>query len=488
MGAEIGATTSLFPYDDAMARYLKATGREAIADAADAVAGRPAGRRRGGRRSRPLLRPGHRDRPVRRSSRMINGPHTPDLAHPVSEVGGHATRGGLAARDLVRARSARARTRPTRTSPGPRRSPARRRPTACTAKTAAADHARLRAGAGHHRARRPARRPRGHRRHRAGQRLRAVHRPVGPRRRRPPASQHDRQHLQPQLPEAQRRQRQHARLRDLARDGGGAARWPARSTSTRSPTRSRRPTASRCGSTPPVGEELPAPGFDPGEAGFVAPPADGIVGRRSRWSTRQRPAAAARAVRRRGTARTTSSLPVLMKAKGKCTTDHISAAGPWLQVPGPPREHLRQPVPRRRQRLHRRRVRGRPGQGPARRRGPNRTPTSPSHCTPRASAWCAIGDENYGEGSSREHAAMEPRFRGGKVDLRPQLRPHPRDQPQEAGHAGADLRRSGDLRRDRRGRHDLRARPRRPRARRAGTVLRSTSPTAPRSSSRPPTR
>ena len=38
MGAEIGATTSLFAYDDAMARYLKATGREAIADAANAVA------------------------------------------------------------------------------------------------------------------------------------------------------------------------------------------------------------------------------------------------------------------------------------------------------------------------------------------------------------------------------------------------------------------------------------------------------------------
>src|SRR3712207_2979193 len=38
MGAEVGATTSLFPYDEAMARYLKATGREAIADAADAVA------------------------------------------------------------------------------------------------------------------------------------------------------------------------------------------------------------------------------------------------------------------------------------------------------------------------------------------------------------------------------------------------------------------------------------------------------------------
>ena len=38
MGAEIGATTSIFGYDDAMARYLKATGREATADAANAVA------------------------------------------------------------------------------------------------------------------------------------------------------------------------------------------------------------------------------------------------------------------------------------------------------------------------------------------------------------------------------------------------------------------------------------------------------------------
>ena len=32
-------------------------------------------------------------------------------------------------------------------------------------------------------------------------------------------------------------------------------------------------------------------------------------------------------------------------------------------------------------------------------------------------AWCAVGDDNYGEGSSREHAAMEPRFRGGVVIL-----------------------------------------------------------------------
>ena len=52
MGAEIGATTSLFPYDANMAAYLRATGRAAIADAADAVADRPAPRRRGRRRPR----------------------------------------------------------------------------------------------------------------------------------------------------------------------------------------------------------------------------------------------------------------------------------------------------------------------------------------------------------------------------------------------------------------------------------------------------
>ena len=107
-------------------------------------------------------------------------------------------------------------------------------------------------------------------------------------------------------------------------------------------------------------------------------------------------------------------LPVLMKAQGKCTTDHISAAGPWLKYRG----HLENisgnlflgavnaftgeagtgidsidgettPVPRDRQALPRGRHR----------------------------AGCAIGDRNYGEGSSREHAAMEPRFRNGVVIL-----------------------------------------------------------------------
>ena len=69
MGAEIGATTSLFAYDANMAAYLQATGREAIADAADAVAGDLRPDPEVAADPGALLRPGHRDRPVRRSSR-----------------------------------------------------------------------------------------------------------------------------------------------------------------------------------------------------------------------------------------------------------------------------------------------------------------------------------------------------------------------------------------------------------------------------------
>ncbi len=95
MGAEIGATCSLFPYDANMAAYLKATGREAIADAADAVA--------------EHLRPDDDavyDRLIEidldELQPLINGPDTPDLAHKVSEVGAWAARERRARRDLLR--------------------------------------------------------------------------------------------------------------------------------------------------------------------------------------------------------------------------------------------------------------------------------------------------------------------------------------------------------------------------------------------------
>ena len=88
MGAEIGATTSLFPYDANMAAYLKATGREAIADAADKVADE--------------LRPddgAFYDQLIEidldELKPLINGPHSPDRAHRIgAEVGRAAEENG----------------------------------------------------------------------------------------------------------------------------------------------------------------------------------------------------------------------------------------------------------------------------------------------------------------------------------------------------------------------------------------------------------
>jgi aconitate hydratase len=78
---------------------------------------------------------------------------------------------------------------------------------------------------------------------------------------------------------------------------------------------------------------LPANGYDPGENTFTAPPADGS-GRRGRGLAHQRPPAAARAAFAAWDGNDYVGLPVLMKAKGKCTTDHISMAGKWLKYRG----------------------------------------------------------------------------------------------------------------------------------------------------------
>ena len=84
MGAEVGATTSLFPYDDRMATYLKATGREEVAEMADSVAG--------DRRADAdiMIAPEkYYDRVIEidlsRLEPYINGPFTPDAATPISE-------------------------------------------------------------------------------------------------------------------------------------------------------------------------------------------------------------------------------------------------------------------------------------------------------------------------------------------------------------------------------------------------------------------
>ena len=106
-------------------------------------------------------------------------------------------------------------------------------------------------------------------------------------------------------------------------------------------------------------------------------------------------------------------LPILMKAQGKCTTDHISAAGKWLTYRG----HLENISGN----LFLGAVNafnGATGEGVDMTDGTTRSyPEIAKRYGGAGIRWVAIGDRNYGEGSSREHAAMEPRFRGGVVIL-----------------------------------------------------------------------
>ena len=304
MGAEIGATTSLFAYDDNMAAYLKATGREADR------------RRRGQGGRRPAARPRGRGRPATFYDQvieidldelqpLINGPDTPDLAHPVSEVGAWAREHGVPVEissALIGSCTNSSYEDITRAASIARQAAAK----GLRARTQLLDHARLRAGPRHDRARRPAGRPRGHRRQGAGQRLRAVHRPVGAHRPRPVEGQHDRQQLQPQLPEAQRRQRQHAELRHVARHGHRLG--PGRHARLRPADRHAHERRGRRGhaSTRRSARSCPARATTRGEDTFIAP-----AGRRPRrrGGGRSRRATGCSCSSRspRGTATTTST-------------------------------------------------------------------------------------------------------------------------------------------------------------------------------------
>ena len=159
----------------------------------------------------------------------------------------------------------------------------------------------------------------------------------------------------------------------------------------------------------PRGDILPAKGYDPGVDTFTAPPADGsgVVVEVSPTSDRLQllqPFSA-------WDGNDYIELPILMKAQGKCTTDHISAAGKWLTYRG----HLENISGN----LFIGAVNafgGAVGEGLDVIDGSRRSyPDIAKHYGESGVQWCAIGDQNYGEGSSREHAAMEPRFRGGVV-------------------------------------------------------------------------
>jgi aconitate hydratase len=400
MGAEIGATCSIFPYDANMAAYLKATGREEVADAATAVAGD--------------LRPDDDavyDRLVEIDldtlEPLINGPDTPDLAHTVSEVGAWArandtpvkvasaligsctnssyediTRAASVARQAA-AKGLRARTQFLIT-PGSEQVRATIERDGLLADLEAIGGRVLANACG------------------------------------PCIGQWDRTDIDPSVVNTI----VNSYNRNFPKRNDGNANTKAFVTSpdmviayALSGTLEFDPLHDTLTNDegvavrlePPVGEILPQKGFDPGESGFVAPPEDAssvrvVVDPNSDrlqlldpfppWDGKD-----------------LIDLPVLMKAKGKCTTDHISAAGKWLTYRG----HLENisgnlflGVANA--------FTGATGEGKDLTDGQTRPfPDIAKRYAEAGIAWCAVGDQNYGEGSSREHAAMEPRYRGGRV-------------------------------------------------------------------------
>jgi aconitate hydratase len=167
------------------------------------------------------------------------------------------------------------------------------------------------------------------------------------------------------------------------------------------------------GLSAPEAEELPAKGFDPGESGYDAPTDDPVT-----VSVQVDPASERLALLQPfepvDKVAGYRDLPVLMKAQGKCTTDHISPAGPWLKYRG----HL--------DRISDNMFSGainafgaEPGTGFnvfTREENQSLSKIARDYKT-RGQGWVAIGDENFGEGSSREHAAMSPRHLGAHVVL-----------------------------------------------------------------------
>ncbi|MDE3143713.1 MAG: aconitate hydratase [Bacteroidota bacterium] len=161
----------------------------------------------------------------------------------------------------------------------------------------------------------------------------------------------------------------------------------------------------------PHGDELPKKGFAVEDAGYQAPAADGKnvtvnVSPDSKRLQLLAPFAEWEKMDLKG-------LKLLIKAKGKCTTDHISMAGPWLKFRG----HLDNISNNMligavnffndKTDSIKNQLTGEYGPVPATQRAYKAAGIGS----------IVVGDENYGEGSSREHAAMEPRFLGVRVVL-----------------------------------------------------------------------
>ena len=167
------------------------------------------------------------------------------------------------------------------------------------------------------------------------------------------------------------------------------------------------PDGSQVRLTPPEAEELPREGFVRGTSGLEPPAADPDVVRIEVPENSERLQLLGPFVAWDG--KDFIDLPILVKTRGKTTTDHISPAGPWLRYRG----HLDKISDN----MFLGAVNaftGQAGKGVNPLTGEADQPLSKIARALKAAGqqWIAIGDENYGEGSSREHAAMSPRYLG----------------------------------------------------------------------------
>jgi aconitate hydratase len=167
------------------------------------------------------------------------------------------------------------------------------------------------------------------------------------------------------------------------------------------------PDGSKVRLTPPEAEELPRDGFVKGTAGLEPPAANPDAVQIQIPENSERLQLLGPFVAWDG--KDFIDLPILVKTKGKTTTDHISPAGPWLRYRG----HLDKISDN----MFLGAVNaftGEAGKGVDPLTGEeHQNFAKTARALKRAGQqWIAIGDENYGEGSSREHAAMSPRYLG----------------------------------------------------------------------------
>jgi aconitate hydratase len=406
MGAEIGATTSLFPYDNETALYLKATGREGIAAIADKHA--------------ELLRADddvalnpdkYFDRVIEIDLTTlephINGPMTPDLAHPVSKIGANAK----AAKWPLELSSALIGS--------------------CTNSsyedmTRVASIARQAASAGL-KVKTPLLVTPGSERVRATIErdgiladLEAIGATVLANACGPCIGQWKRDDMADGTPNSiinsynrnfPKRNDGYATTNSFVASPETVIAYALAGTLDFNPLTDTlaATNGSQVKLAEPVGEKLPSRGFESGDSMFEAPPADGTGVTVTVSPTSDRLQLLEPFPVWDG--KDYEKLPVLMKAKGKCTTDHISMAGVWLKYRG----HLEN-------------ISGnlfigvnnafseKPGMGWDTVNGVEAMiPDIAKTWGTSGVRWVAVGDQNYGEGSSREHAAMEPRYRGAVV-------------------------------------------------------------------------